>query len=397
MTVYIPVPQTAFKRDTLVQTSSRLSPHMRQILILLGVPIDNLTMGETIGRIEEFVRIGRTTGKTHQIATVNTDFLVKSLEDDVLRNLLQNIDLSTADGMPLVWGSRLLGAPLKERVAGSDLVPLLAQRSTENGMTLYFMGAGEGVAAQAAVILEERYPGLRVIGTSSPYWSPGKQFDPAILKEIKTLKPDILLVAFGNPKQELWIKQYGAEVGVPVAIGIGASFDFIVGVTKRAPKWMQKTGLEWIARLVQEPGRLWKRYLVDLAKFTPSLLQQWWLMYRKDEFSVEPFRIDVRAIGDTTILNLCGDLTYQRDQKLLRSGQRALTRRNHLTINLADLTTIDCSAIGTLMELYKQTHNRGGTMRVVGLTTPLGHIFDNLNVSNFFNIDDASLVHGWQE
>ena len=395
MTVYIPVPQTAYQRDA-SQTSKRLSPQVRQMLILLGIPIDNLTMDETIGRIEEFVRIGRATGKTHQVATVNTDFLVKSLEDAALRDLLQHIDLCTADGMPLVWGSRLLGVPLKERVAGSDLVPLLAQRAAENGTTLYFMGSGTGVAAQAAATLENRYPGLRVVGTSSPYWNPDKPFDPAILTEIKTLKPDILLVALGNPKQELWIKQYGAEVGVPVAIGIGASLDFIVGVTKRAPVWMQNTGLEWVARLVQEPGRLWKRYLLGLTKFGPSLLKQWWLMCRKEQFSAEPFRIDVRAIGDTTILNLRGDLSLQRSQKLLKSGQRALARRHHLTVNLADVATIDCSAIGTLMELYKQTHNRGGEMRVVGLTASLGQIFEMLNVSNFFNIDEASLVHGWQ-
>lgn len=364
-------------------------------MILLGVPIDNLSMDETISRIEEFVRVGRLTGKTHQVATVNTDFLVKSLDDDHLRNLLQNIELCTADGMPLVWGSRLLGVPLKERVAGSDMVPLLAERAAERGMTMYFMGSGPGVADQAAEILEERYPGLEILGTSSPFWNPGEAFDPTILSEIKTLKPDILLVALGNPKQELWIREYGEEVGVPVAIGIGASLDFIAGVTKRAPQWMHGIGLEWLARLVQEPRRLWKRYMVDLVRFAPSIAKQWWLMNQHQPRMRNEFRIDVRAIGDTTILNLHGDLTLRRSQKLLKSGQRALARRSHLTINLADVGTVDCSTIGALMELRKLTTKIGGTMRIVGLSQPLGQVFNMLNVSTFFAIDDASLVKGW--
>lgn len=353
-------------------------------------------MEETLTRIEEFVRVGRLTGKTHQIATVNTDFLVKSLDDETLRSLLQTIDLCTADGMPLVWGSRLLGVPLKERVAGSDMVPRLAQLSAEKNLSLYFLGAADGVAEKASDILMDRYPGARVVGTASPYWKPGEKFDPDVLTEIKTLKPDILLVAFGNPKQELWIKEYGKEVGVPVAIGIGASLDFIVGVTKRAPLWMQKTGLEWVARLAQEPGRLWKRYTVDFARFFPSIMHQYWLMRRKAPNSAEVFRIDVRAIGDTTILNLHGDLTLRRSQKLFKSAQRALARREHLTINLADVASVDCSAIGLLMELRKLTDRNGGTMRLVGLTGSLGEMFDMLNVANFFDIDDASLVHGWQ-
>ncbi len=367
------------------------------MLILLGVPIDNLSMDETLSRIEEFVRIGRLTGKTHQVATVNTDFLVKSLDDDKLRNLLQTIDMCTADGMPLVWGSRLLGVPLKERVAGSDLVPLLAQRAAERGLSMYFMGSGPGVAQQAADKLMTQHPGLNVVGTSSPHWKPGEAFDANILAEIKSLKPDILLVALGNPKQELWIKQYGKEVGVPVSIGIGASLDFIVGVTKRAPKWMHGIGLEWLARLAQEPRRLWKRYMVDLVKFAPSIAQQWWLMCRRQRrSSAEVFRIDVRAIGDTTILNLQGDLTLRRSQKLLKSGQRALARRKHLTVNLADVGNIDCSAIGTLMELRKLTDRLDGNLRLVGMTGAMGDIFEMLNIASFFNIDDASLVHGWQ-
>ena len=395
MTVYVPAEHSSF-HPTSFSSRQEVTAGVRQIMILLGVPIDNLSMEETLTRIEDFVRIGRTTGKTHQVATVNTDFLVRSLEDEKLRGLLQNIDMCTADGMPLVWGSQLLGVPLKERVAGSDMVPMLAARAARARMTMYFMGSAEGVPEIAKNILEKENPGLDIVGTSSPFWKPGEAFDPTILEEIKTLKPDILLVALGNPKQELWIEQYGKEVGVPVAIGIGASLDFIAGKTKRAPEWMQRSGLEWMSRLSQEPGRLWKRYTRDFVRFGPSILRQWWFMCGRTSEKRGYFGIDGRAIGDTMVLNLSGDLTYRRSEKLLRTGQQALIRRQHLTINLADVGNIDCSAVGALMELRKVTRSRGGKMRIVGLNNSMQQVFEMLNVSQFFGIDDASVVHGWQ-
>ncbi len=395
MTVYIPA-----KTSSLPQHSNRgsdlHSAEIRKMTLLLGVPIDNLSMVETLDRIENFVAKGRRTGKTHQIATVNTDFLVKSLDDSHLRSLLQNIDMCTADGMPIVWGSKLLGQALRERVAGSDLVPLLAERAAKSGLSMYFMGSAEGIADKAATILRAQHPDLNIVGTSSPYWKPGQEFDPAILQEIKALKPDILLVAFGNPKQEQWIEQYGQATGVPVAIGIGASLDFIAGVTKRAPVWMRQSGLEWIARLVQEPGRLWKRYTLDFTKFVPSIMQQWWLMRTKNTATSNTFQIDVLAIGNTTILNLHGNLCQNRSGKLLNSGQRALARRQFLTINLADVDCIDSVAIGVLMELYKQTEAKGGVMRIVGIGPKLSQVFQMLNMTKFFKIDDASLVYGMQ-
>ncbi len=393
MSVYIPAKRSQIL-NPLRRGTENHSAEFRDLTLLLGVPIYNLSMDETLDRIETFVMNGRRTGKTHQVATVNTDFLVKSLEDKQLRTLLQNIDLCTPDGMPLVWGSKLLGAPLKERVAGSDLVPLLAERAAKSGLSMYFMGSAEGVADKAADILRAQNPGLNIVGTSAPYWKPDEPFDQAILEEIQSLQPDILLVAFGNPKQEHWIAKYGAASGVPVAIGIGASLDFIAGVTKRAPIWMRQSGLEWIARLVQEPGRLWKRYTYDFSKFGPSLMQQWWMMRNKPTNRDTTLRIDVQAIGGTTILNLHGDLCKHRSSRMLKSGQRALVRRNNLTINLADVDCIDSEAIGMLMELYKQTEEKGGTMRLVGISAEMHQLFKRLNVLQFFNINDSSRVLG---
>src|SRR6185503_16737239 len=141
---------------------------MRKLLIILGVPVDDLNMAEALERLEDFIRIGRSTGKSHQIATVNADFVVNSLHDPELRRILQESDMATADGMPLVLGARLLGVPLTGRVTGADLVPALAERAAQQGYSIYLLGAQPGVAAQAAQVLQRNYPDLNIAGILSP-------------------------------------------------------------------------------------------------------------------------------------------------------------------------------------------------------------------------------------
>ena len=194
---------------------------MHKQIIILGVPIDDLNMEQALDRLEEFIEIGRKEGKTHHVATVNADFAVKARNDPELRQILLEIDMATADGMPLVWGARLLGMHLEGRVTGADLVPALAERAAKKEYTLYFLGAAPGVAAQAAEILKARYPGLKIVGVVSPPKSSILQMDPAIVEDIRRTKPDVLLVAFGNPKQEKWISLYRRELSVPVMICVG--------------------------------------------------------------------------------------------------------------------------------------------------------------------------------
>ena len=370
------------------------SIEVRKTMVMMGIPVDNLNMEETLDRVEEFVKIGRKTGKTHQIATVNTDFLIKASEDETLRDLLQNADMCTADGMPLIWASKLLGTPLQERVAGSDMVPLLAERAAKKGLTLYFMGAGEGVAAKAAEMLTAQYEGLQVVGTSSPFWKVGTKIDQAVLDDIKAKNPDILLVAFGNPKQEYWIQQYGKEVGVPVMIGVGASFDFIVGTTKRAPEWMQNSGLEWVSRLQQEPQRLWKRYTSNVVQFGPQLLRQWWAIKQQPDAPEKAFVMEERNIGNTTIINIEGALDHHQCRTLVRTCSRALGTRPNLTLNFSQVTRLDAISLGTLMELQRAVADAGGTMRIVGIQKEVGRLFDNLQ--GFFGINEGNVLHGYQ-
>ena len=189
---------------------------MRKLLIILGVPIDDLTMPQALTRLEEFIALGRATGRSHQIATINADFVVNSLHDPELRRILQESDMATADGMPLVLGSRLLGVPMGDRVTGADLVPALAERAAEKGYSMFLLGAREGVGLRAAEILQERYPGLQIAGVISPPNVAIQEMDRTILAQIRRAKPDILLVAFGNPKQEKWIRMYSLIVSMPL-------------------------------------------------------------------------------------------------------------------------------------------------------------------------------------
>ncbi len=236
--------------------SARTKANLRNLVMVLGTPIDDLNMTEALDRIDWFVRHGRVTGRTHRIATVNADFVVNAIKDPELRFLLQESDMATADGMPLVWGARSLGVPLEGRVTGSDLVPAIAERASRKGYSIYLLGAEPGIAVRAAEILKERHPELIIAGINSPPFGPVLDMDPSIIEDIQRAKPDILLVAFGNPKQEKWIGMSYKKLQVPVMMGVGATLDFIAGHRQRAPKWLQRLGLEWSYRLIKEPARL---------------------------------------------------------------------------------------------------------------------------------------------
>ena len=221
-----------------------------RVASILGVPIDDVTMDETIDLIAEMVEEGRASGRVHQIATVNVDFLCNAVDDERLMGILGRTALSIADGMPLVWGSRWLGTPLRERVAGADLVPALVERAAADGYRVYFFGAAPTVAAAAADVLRERYPGAEIVADAGPMFADPADMDPAALVPIKAARPDICCIALGNPKQELWIERFGADVGAPVVIGVGGTLDFVSGAKRRAPGWAQRFGFEWVHRAV---------------------------------------------------------------------------------------------------------------------------------------------------
>ncbi|MEZ6183725.1 MAG: WecB/TagA/CpsF family glycosyltransferase [Planctomycetota bacterium] len=239
---------------------------------LLGVPIDNVSMAEAIDRIVQLAR----TRRGAYVVTPNVDHLVKLQHHQAFREVYDQADLILADGMPLIWASRLVGTPLVEKVSGSDLFVLFAERAAREGLRLFFLGGREGAAEGAAEVLRRRFPGLEVVGTYCPYF--GFQDDPEenarIAATVRAADPHVLFVGLGAPKQELWIQAQREALGVPVCIGVGVSFEFVAGMVKRAPKPMQKLGLEWGWRLAMEPRRLWRRYLVEDREFFGLLWKQ---------------------------------------------------------------------------------------------------------------------------
>lgn len=238
---------------------------------LLDVRVDRVdfaTLLETVRRAVE-------TRRPQQIVTVNVDFLKLAKADPAFRRLINTADLSVADGMPLLWAAKLLGAPLPERITGMDIVQGCAALSAAEGHRLYLLGAAPGVADAAAAELRRRFPGVTICGTDAPpfrAWSPEEE--RAIVERIRAARPDVLFVAFGAPRQDVWIREHMAELGVPVCVGIGGVLNFLAGTVRRAPAWMQDAGLEWLHRIAQEPGRLWRRYLLgDLPIFLELLAQ----------------------------------------------------------------------------------------------------------------------------
>lgn len=226
------------------------------------VAFDKVTMRQAV---EHIAAMAKMRDRPRYVCTGNLDHLVLIEKDPEFASAYEKADLVVADGAPVVWLSRLLAKPLPERVAGSDLFWELAKASAERGLRLFFLGGAPGSAAKAADAAERRYPGAKIVGTYCP---PFETFDTdveqaRILRIVRAAEPDILLVAFGAPKQEKWIVRNKDLLGVPVCIGVGGSFEMASGVKQRAPKWVQDLGMEWFYRFVQEPTRLFRRYFVN--------------------------------------------------------------------------------------------------------------------------------------
>jgi len=234
---------------------------------LLDCPIDNLSLDETLDRVEEFIR----TGEPHQHMAVNVDKLMKVRADPRLREIVERCDLISVDGQPLVWASRLLGKPVKARVTGIDLMEALVARAARKGWRPYFLGARSEIVARLIDQYHRRYPQLEIAGARDGYWDVAEE--AVVVETIRSTKPDILFVAMSSPKKEFFIQQHLLRLDIPFVMGVGGSFDVIAGFTRRAPRLFRTMGLEWFWRFVQEPRRMWKRYFVDDLKFVKLLIQ----------------------------------------------------------------------------------------------------------------------------
>ena len=270
---------------------------------LFGIPVARVTQPEAVERIISFAKIGKLveskvgvgeqidnfhsptptqnsnsilqlktptpTRKPAFVATLNVDFVANAVSgwpfggNDELWGYLRNADFVTADGMPIVLLSRLLRRGLPARVTGADMVPAICRRCAEEGLKVYVLGGDKDAVAEAFAKL-----GVKCLAGHDDAAVKLDEQQPEIVERINAAKPDILFVALGNPKQELWMGRNASKLDVGAMVGIGGTFNFIAGRVKRAPKWMQKSGLEWVYRIIQEPGRLWRRYAYGLVKFS---------------------------------------------------------------------------------------------------------------------------------
>lgn len=231
---------------------------------LLNTFINNVDMNETLTEIEEMI----SKEKKSYIVAINVDVVMKIENDQYLKKIVDSADMVLVDGKPLVWISKMHGKPLKAKISGSDLVPLLCEVAAKKNYSMFIIGGKDGIAEQAKKRLEEKLPNIRIVGTYVPPM--GFEEDKAELDKINKMisdaRPDLLIACFGCPKQEKWIYENISKYDAKVSVCAGATVDFLAGNVKRAPRWMSEHGLEWFYRFLQEPRRMFKRYFVDDVK-----------------------------------------------------------------------------------------------------------------------------------
>ena len=238
---------------------------------ILGVGISAINMDTAMDTIEGWI----THGDPSYVCVTPVHSLMEYRRDPDLRRICSASGLTTPDGMPLVWVCRLKGHRHVERVYGPDLMLALCERSATRGYRHFFYGGAEGVPEQLAANLQHRFPGLAVAGTYSPPFRPlTAEEDDQAVDMINGTNPDVVWIGLGSPKQERWMASHAGHVKAPAIIGVGAAFDFLTGRKRQAPHWMQRSGLEWLFRLLTEPRRLWRRYLVNNPLFVLLVLGQ---------------------------------------------------------------------------------------------------------------------------
>ncbi|HVU62794.1 MAG TPA: WecB/TagA/CpsF family glycosyltransferase [Phycisphaerales bacterium] len=245
---------------------------MRERIRIGQVPIDKLDLRNALGAIGELIDAGR--GGT--VFTPNVDHIVLAERDARFRKAYQGASLSLVDGTPVLWAARLLGRPLPEKVSGSDLVIPLMERAAERGWGVFLLGGAPGAGEAATLRLRERFPGLRIVGVDASRIDLGSHLDErrAVARRIAAASPDLVLVALGAPKQEIFCDEIGEILSPAVLVCVGAGIDFVAGVARRAPPWMSRWGVEWLYRLAQEPRRLAGRYLLRDPQFVGIVVRQ---------------------------------------------------------------------------------------------------------------------------
>jgi len=382
---------TIFKRCVdLGNESLRMKRNSEHPIAVLGLPLESVTAEQAVEAIEGLIL----SGGTHQVATANLDFWLNSLADQHLHRIIAGCSLVLPDGMPLVWVSKLMGCPLAERVTGVDLVPRLAKLSAAKGYRIFLLGGREGVAERAARLLEKLYPGVCIVDTYAPSEETMALLDHSeILSRIHSARPDILLVALGNPKQEKWIWMHRKRLGVPVAMGVGGSFEILVGDVRRAPRWVQRVGMEWAMRFVQEPSRLGPRYFRDftgLARRLPLTLLAAWM---QRPFS-DPSHVTTVNTPQGMHVYLHGRLGAHSSEELQQALESSLASGLVMIVHMQGVKQITAAGLGALMDVRRQLLEAGLTLSLAGLSFKQRFLLHAWCVQPLFDEWQSTIAHG---
>lgn len=366
------------------------------LVLLLGLPFHDLTLDETIEECGEMM----STEDPNYIVTANADFTTQANQDEDLRRIVFFADRVVCDGMPLVWLSRLFGYPLRERVAGSDMVPRLLELCAKDGHGVYFFGSDMGTLENAKEIAEERYPGLKVVGCDAPPMGAVVEWDnDAICERMKASGAHLLLVCLGCPKQERWIFSHYAQAGIPLSIGVGASLDFITGKQVRAPKWMQKIGMEWFWRMASNPRRLALRYFKDFLFLSRAAISQWRLAARRDKIVLAPDRsIENEKSQDSELLpqvirlwwsgNLAGEEVEQ--------AELPDTVDRPVLLDLSKIGFMDSAGLGRFAQLVRNCREAGHPLLVISPSRFAVRAIEHAKLESLapqFSSHSAALMH----
>lgn len=348
----------------------------RNIHCLLGLPFDALNLATA----EQRIRTAVANRSPCFLSTPNLNFLIACQTDAEFRESVINSDLNIADGMPMVWIARLLGIPIRERVAGSDLFEQL-RKGTSPPLSVYFFGGMEGVAEAACQRLNAQPAGLVCAGYETPGFGSIEEMsrDESITK-INASGADFLVVSLGAKKGQAWIEHNRARISAPVISHLGAVVNFVAGTVGRAPRWMQRVGLEWLWRIMEERG-LWRRYFNDLLAllrllFTRVLPHA--LFVRRHPASQDELAaaaVEIRERAQASVIHCQGAWSTQNIDRLRPSFKKAAAGSCDIELNLQQVTYVDSAFIGLVMLLYKHQQRLGKRLVITGLSKRVEKIF----------------------
>jgi N-acetylglucosaminyldiphosphoundecaprenol N-acetyl-beta-D-mannosaminyltransferase len=353
----------------------------RDVYCILGLPFDAVDIVKAVRCVQE--------AATHRhrcfISTPNLNFAIGCLADEAFRDSVINSDISTADGMPLVWIARLLGIPIRERVSGAGLFDALRNRSG-NRLSVYFFGGLEGAAEAACRRLAAEGRGLACAGFEYPGFGPVEQMSSeGVIRRINTSQADFLVVSLGARKGQAWIERNRAQLTVPVICHLGAVVNYVAGTVDRAPGWMQNVGLEWLWRIKEEPT-LWRRYLFDGAAFLKLIVTRTvplaWTMYRTGAGAAPSGSAAISSHGDADgalVIQLTGAWTRENLQPLRSCFAESVQPARDLRLDLEAVSHADSAFLGLLLLLYGCQKRQGRRLLLRPLNPGIERIIELAN------------------